>query len=199
MSDTLVLNRNYYAIHIIDWKRAVSLLYQGHADVLDGDFTPYGFEDWKQLSADMKTHPSGFVRSVTFQIAVPEVIRLKRFDRLPKAEVKFTRRNIYEHYKHKCCYCGHQFKTSELNLDHVTPRSKGGRTDWSNIVTACIPCNTRKMDRMPAEAGMSLLVNPSKPVWKGSRSLLKFSLPVRVKETWQRIIDTKYWESELEK
>jgi hypothetical protein len=86
MSDTLVLNKNYYAIHIVDWKRAISLLYQGHADVLDENFTPYDFEDWRELSAAMKSHPSGFVNTVRFQIAVPEVIRLTRYDRLPKAE-----------------------------------------------------------------------------------------------------------------
>src|SRR5262245_47211651 len=131
MSDTLVLNKNFYAIHIIDWQRALSLLYQGHADALDETLQAHGFEDWKELSAAMETHPSGFINTTTFRIAVPEIIRLTRYDRLPKAEVKFTRRNIYEHYGYRCCYCGLQFKTSELNLDHVVPRSKSGRTDWS--------------------------------------------------------------------
>src|SRR5687768_11014485 len=106
MSDTLVLNKNYYAIHIMDWQRAISLLYQGHADALDENLQPYDFEDWKELSAVMESHPGRFVHTVTYRIAVPEVIRLTRYDRLPKAEVKFTRRNIYEHYGHKCCYCG---------------------------------------------------------------------------------------------
>lgn len=197
MSYTLVLNKNYYAIHVMDWQRAISLLYQGHADALDENLQAYNFEDWRDLSAAMESHPGGFVNTVTYRIAVPEVIRLTRYDRLPKVEVKFTRRNIYEHYGHKCCYCGGKFKTSELNLDHVIPRSKGGTTDWSNIVTACIPCNTRKSDRMPQEAGMRLLFRPTRPVWKGSRSLLKFSMPVRT--TWQKLIDAKYWDSELER
>ena len=197
MSDTLVLNKNYYAIHIMDWQRAISLLYQGHAHALDEDLQAYDFEDWKELSAAMESHPGGFVHTVTYRIAVPEVIRLTRYDRLPRAEVKFTRRNIYEHYRHRCCYCGEKFKTSELNLDHVIPRSKGGLTEWSNIVTACVPCNTRKSDRLPQEAGMKLLVRPTRPVWKGSKSLLKFSIPV--KTTWQKLIDTKYWDSELER
>lgn len=199
MSDTLVLNRHFYAVHIMDWKRSMSLLYQGHADALDDTFQHYDFENWKELSALIEDHPSGFVHTQTFRIAVPEVIRLKKYDRLPDSEVKFSRRNIYEHYKHKCCYCGKVFKTSELNLDHIIPKSRGGATDWTNIVTACIPCNTQKADQTPKEAGMKLLMKPGKPAWKGSKALLKFSLPFPVKASWQKIIDTKYWDSELEK
>lgn len=199
MSDTLVLNRNFYAIHVMDWRRAMSLLYQDHADALDDNLQPYGFEEWRELSAAMEDHPSGFVHTSTFRLALPEIIRLRRFDRLPKGEVKFTRRNIYEHYHYTCCYCGRVFKTDELNLDHVAPRSRGGGTDWSNIVTACVPCNSRKGDHFPEEAGMRLLVKPSRPKWKGVQSLIAFSLPVTVKASWQKIIDAKYWNGELEK
>lgn len=197
MNDTLVMNRNFYAIHIVGWQRAISLLYQGHAEAVDENLQTHSFEDWKDISAQMRNHPGGFISTVSFRIAIPEVVRLTKYDRLPRAEVKFTRRNIYQHYQYRCCYCGHQFKTSDLNLDHVIPKSQGGPTDWTNIVTACIPCNTRKMDKSPREAGMKLLVPPSKPRWKGSKSLLHFSLPVKL--SWQKLIDEKYWNSELEK
>ncbi len=199
MSDTLVLNKNFYAIHIVGWQRAVSLLYQGHADVLDERLLAYNFEDWKQLSAEMKEHPSGFVHAPSFKVAIPEVIRLTRYDKLPRAEVKFTRRNLYEHYGYKCCYCGKEFKTNELNLDHVMPKSRGGLTSWVNIVTACLGCNGRKGNKTPKEAGMKLLVQPSKPVWKGHKSLATISVPFKMKISWQRIIDEKYWNAELEK
>ena len=145
----------------------------------------------------MTEHPGGFVNTTTYRIAIPDVIRLTRYDRLPRSEVKFTRRNIYEHYRYLCCYCGRKFPTSELNLDHVIPRSRNGPTDWSNIVTACVPCNMRKSDRLPAEAGMRLLVTPSRPTWKGQRSLLRINVPIR--ESWQRLIDRRYWDSELER
>jgi 5-methylcytosine-specific restriction endonuclease McrA len=195
MSDTLVLNRNYYAIHILDWQRAISLLYQGHAEAVDDNLQTYNYDDWRSLSADMKDHPGGYVHTSSYRIAVPDVIKLTRYDRLPRAEVKFTRRNIYEHYNYKCCYCGKKFSTKELNLDHVIPSSKGGKTDWTNIVTACIPCNSRKADYMPEEVGMKLLVQPSRPRWKGHKLLMKVS--VRVKPSWQKLIDAKYWDSEL--
>lgn len=199
MSDTLVLNRNFYAVHIMGWQRAMSLLFTGHAEALDENLLPYNFEDWKELSAAMTAHPGGFVHTPTYKLAVPDIIRLKRFDTLPRGEVKFTRKNIYEHYRHKCGYCGRQFRTAELNLDHIVPRSKGGPTNWSNIITACIPCNTRKDDKTPEQAGMRLLVKPSKPEWRGAQSLLSISMPIKVKASWQKVIDTSYWDTELEK
>lgn len=199
MNDTLVLNRNFLAIHIVGWQRALSLVYQGHADVVDAEYKTYDFGTWTELSAEMVENPAGFVHTPTLKIAVPEIIRLTKFDKLPKSDVKFTRRNIYEHYKYTCCYCGDVFKSSELNLDHILPRSKGGKTDWTNIVTSCIPCNTRKDNKTPSEANMKLLIQPSKPRWKGTQSLLKFSSPVQVRKSWQSVIDKIYWETELDK
>lgn len=192
-----MLNRGFYAIHVMEWQRALSLLYQDHAEVLDDNLVPYDFNNWAELSAGMKEHPGGFVHTTTLRIAIPDVIRLKRYDRLPRSEVKFTRRNIYEHYGYKCCYCGRRYATNELNLDHVIPRAKGGLTEWSNIVTACIPCNARKSDKYPEEVGMKLLVSPTRPTWHGQRSLIKIGM--KVKASWQKLIDAKYWDSELEK
>lgn len=198
MVDTLVLNKNFYAVHVIDWKRALSLLYQGHAQAVDENYAQYDFDDWRELSALMKEHPNGFVRAVNFKIAIPEIIKLTRYDKLPKRDVKFNRRNLYEHYKFKCGYCGEKFDSKELNLDHIVPRSRGGKTTWANIITTCIPCNTKKRDRTPEEAGMNLLVKPTKPRWRGNRSYFKFSVKLPMKKSWQKIIDAKYWNTELE-
>jgi len=196
MSDTLVLNRNYYAVHISNWQKAISLLYQGHAQAVDDNLQTYDFENWVELSKVMKATKGGYVHSATMRVAVPEVIRLTRYDKLPRQEVKFTRRNIYEHYGYRCCYCAKKFKTSELNLDHVLPKSRGGQTIWSNIVLSCVPCNTKKDNRTPEEAGMKLLVKPTKPKWRGVKTVaMQAPLPIPV--SWQRLIDSKYWESEL--
>ncbi len=196
MTHTLVLNRNFYAVHIADWRKAVSMVYQGHAEVVDDEMATYDFGSWTELSALMAEHPAGFVHSTSLRIAVPEVIRLTRYDRLPRREAAFTRHNIYEHYRYRCCYCGGRFPTRELNLEHVVPRSRGGLTNWDNIVTACIPCNGRKADRLPKEAGMRLLVKPSKPHWGGARPFTARPIPMR--ESWQKLIDRVYWEGELE-
>jgi 5-methylcytosine-specific restriction endonuclease McrA len=196
-TDVLVLNRNFYAIHITRWQRAISLLYVDHARVVDQEYRTYDFDDWRELSQIMQESPSGYVSTPTFRIAIPEVIALQRYDKLPVGDIKFTRRNIYEHYHYRCCYCGHKFSTQELNLEHVLPRSRGGQTDWTNVVTACMPCNLKKADRMPQEVGMKLLLKPSKPKWHGSASLV-FKAPFKIKASWQRFIDNVYWNTELE-
>lgn len=196
-ADVLVLNRNFYAIHIAPWQRALSLVYLEHARVVDQEYRTYNFDDWRELSQIIRNNPSGYVSTPSFRIAIPEVIVLQRYDKLPVGDVKFTRRNIYEHYNHRCCYCGKKFGTQELNLEHVLPRSRGGKTDWANIVTACVPCNLRKADRLPHEAGMALLIKPNKPKWRGSASLV-FKAPYKIKASWQRFIDNVYWNTELE-
>lgn len=202
MGDTLVLNRNFYAVHISNWQKAVALLYKGEARAVDENLQTYDFNDWVELSKLMTENPRGFVHSATLKVAIPEVVQLTRYDRLPRQEVKFSRRNIYEHYNFTCCYCGKRFpkpsrdRKPELNLDHVVPRSRGGPMNWENIVLSCVPCNTRKDNRTPEEAGMKLLVKPSRPKWKGIKTLrMQAASPIPV--SWQRLIDDKYWESEL--
>jgi 5-methylcytosine-specific restriction endonuclease McrA len=197
MNDVLVLNRQFYAIHVTSWRRALTLLYLDHAQVVDEEYRTYSFADWRDLSNTVRESPAGFISTPSFRLALPEVIALKAYDRLPVSDVKFTRRNIYEHYGHRCCYCGVKFPTSELNLDHVIPRSREGKTDWSNIVTSCIPCNLKKSNMTPREAGMKLLIPPTKPRWKG-RSSLVLRTNFQVRRSWQRFVDNIYWNSELE-
>jgi 5-methylcytosine-specific restriction endonuclease McrA len=197
MSDVLVLNRSFYAIQVISWRRAISLVYADHARVVDEDYRTYSFEDWRELSEAIKENPSGYIHTPSFKIAIPEVISLRTFDGLPKSEVKFTRRNIYEHYNYRCIYCGHKFNSSDLNLEHVVPKSRGGKTDWANVVTACVACNLKKGSHLPDEAGMKLLVKPSKPKWRGSAAVV-FRPGFQMKASWQRFIDNVYWNTELE-
>lgn len=195
-SEVLVLNRSFYAIQVTGWQRALTLLFLDHAVVVDQEYATYDFEDWKELSRAMADHPAGFVHTPEFRIAVPEVIALRVYDRLPETEVTFSRRNIYEHYSYRCCYCGKRFSTKDLNLEHIVPRSRGGKTDWNNVVTSCIRCNLGKGGRLPHEAGMHLLIKPSRPRWKSRIVLLRS--PIKVRASWQRFIDNIYWDSELE-
>jgi 5-methylcytosine-specific restriction endonuclease McrA len=197
-SDTLVLNRNYYAVHISNWKKAVSLLYQGHAQAVDENLQAYDFKDWVELSAMMTENAKGFVNSVTMRVAIPEVIRLTRYDKLPRQDVKFSRRNIFEHYKRKCCYCGVKVTPETSNWDHVIPKSKGGVSNWTNIVLSCYPCNTKKDDKTPKEAGMALLIKPSRPKWQGAKTVT-VSAPLPIPVSWQNLIDRAYWDGELQK
>lgn len=187
MADTLVLNRSFRAVAVADWRRAVTLVYMGLAEALDEELTPYDFARWIETSSNWVRAPSGFVASTSLRFAVPEVIRLTRYDRVPHREVAFTRHNVFARDRHRCAYCGERRKTEELDLDHVIPRSRGGPHEWTNVVTSCRPCNLRKADSLPDEAGMPLRVRPEKPRWTLLGSLVPHPR-ARVPESWKRLL-----------
>ncbi|MEE8208661.1 MAG: hypothetical protein V3T88_06900, partial [Nitrosomonadaceae bacterium] len=134
-SSTLVLNRSWLAVQICSVKRAISLIYQGHADVVDTDYQSYNFEHWSQVSQEMIYNPTDFISSPSVTIKIPRIIVLKFYDKLPKRDVSFSRKNIFERDKFTCQYCGRKpqdrrtamkwMEQNSLNLDHVVPRSRG--------------------------------------------------------------------------
>ena len=193
----LVLNRLWQAVNVCSVRRALSLLFEGHAQVVlgdqDGSFQTYGFKEWQDLSRLAPHEPC--IRTVTFRIRVPRVILLLFFDRLPRKEVKFTRHNIFERDKNTCQYCGRACDRRELNLDHVLPRDRGGPTSWENIVCSCIDCNTHKANRTPQEAGMRLIRKPKRPKW---RPFAQITLGLEYDESWRHFIDVAYWNVELQ-
>lgn len=105
------------------------------------------------------------VRSITVAIKVPSVVRLMGFVRFRRKDARYSRRNIYARDKYQCQYCGRQFPQDELTCDHVVPRSRGGRAEWTNIVTCCVRCNRRKGGQTPEEAGIQLIKKPTRPSW----------------------------------
>ena len=131
----------------------------------EGSFANYTFETWLEASqerAHFKQPHEDWIRSVNFEIQVPRVIRLLRYDRLPKQGVHLNRRNVLARDGHQCQYCGRHFPIHQLSLDHVMPRSRGGPTTWENIVCACLACNVKKGGRTPHEAKMKLVRRPGK-------------------------------------
>ena len=124
-ASVLVLNRFYVAIHVINVRRAFSLLCRDLAEVVhleDGQFANYDFESWREISdlkSSFKEPDEDWIRSVNFEIQVPRVIRLLFFERLPKQVVRFNRRNVFARDGNRCQYCGRSFPTSELSLDHI--------------------------------------------------------------------------------
>jgi 5-methylcytosine-specific restriction endonuclease McrA len=197
MENVLILNRNWFAVHVADWQKIICLLYRGHAVAVDQDYRTYNFDEWKEMSQLMEESPNGFVHSINFKIAIPEVVALTYYDELPKNDVRFTRKNLYKHYGHKCCYCGNKFKSEDLNLDHIIPKSRGGKTDWSNIVLSCLKCNSDKDNKTPSEARLKMHYQPSKPVWRPSYAVC-MGTGVKVRQSWKKFIDSVYWNSELE-
>ncbi|WP_163378491.1 HNH endonuclease [Cyclobacterium sp. SYSU L10401] len=100
------------------------------------------------------------IRTVDRDFAYPAVIRLFEYKNIPYKGVMLNRNNLYKRDQHACQYCG---ADKSLTLDHVVPRSKGGKTSWKNLVTACHRCNTLKGDKTPEQAGMKLKVLPFRP------------------------------------
>ncbi len=168
-ASVLVLNRNYTAIRVVNARRAFILLCKQLAEAIDArdeEFRVYDFSSWLDYSELRRLEAAGddlFVRTPRLAVLVPRVIRLVAYDKIPKREVKFSRKNILARDGNRCQYCGKRLPVSQLSLDHVHPKSRGGKSSWTNVVTACNPCNTRKGGRLPAEAAMKLRSVPAIP------------------------------------
>jgi 5-methylcytosine-specific restriction endonuclease McrA len=188
------------AIRIVGARRAFSLLYRQLAEVVsfeEGRYSNYDFQSWCEVSQFRRQfEPDGhdWVSTVNFYIAVPRIIRLLFYDRLPQNDVKFNRRNIFARDKNRCQYCGRRFPTSELSLDHVIPRSIGGKSVWENVVCACTGCNVKKGGLTPKLAGMSLVQKPAKPK---HNPLVHIHLGQSRYRSWQQFLDHAYWSVEL--
>ena len=172
-SSVLVLNRFYMAVHVVSVRRALVLLYRELAEVVhveDGQYHNFDFENWLEISEfeaaeieDQQLVASDWVRSPSFSIRAPRIIRLNFYDKVPKLTLRFNRRNLFARDKNVCQYCGKSQPLSKLSFDHIVPQSRGGKTNWENVVCCCLVCNGRKGDRLPKEVGMELIRKPVKP------------------------------------
>lgn len=158
---TLLLNSSFHPLKAISWERAVCMHFLEKVDV---------------LACYDKT-----VSSATTSMQVPAVVRLRHHVTVHPTGIRFSRRNIYVRDEHTCQYCMGEFHFNDLTLDHVIPRSMGGRTTWSNIVTCCKDCNWKKADKTPNQAGMKLLKKPKTPTVKNFYQMHNRDIP----EEWQ--------------
>jgi len=198
--NVLVLNKHYMAVRIIGARRAFSLLCREIAEVISyekGEYSNYNFDSWCEVSTfkrEFEASEHDWVSTVNFHVAVPRIIRLLFYDRLPRNDVKFNRRNIYARDKNSCQYCGKKYPTSELSLDHVIPKSLGGTSIWTNIVCACTKCNAHKGGRTPKQAHMRLIKKPVKPK---RNPLVHLHLGHERYHSWKQFLDHAYWSVEL--
>jgi 5-methylcytosine-specific restriction endonuclease McrA len=167
MDRTLLLNTTFEPLSVLDWKKAVILLYLGKVEVV------------KEYDKEIK--------GVSISIKQPAVIRLLRFVRNNNhVNAKFSRKNIFLRDDYTCQYCGERFDPKNLTCDHIVPKSRGGITEWSNIVTSCTRCNLRKGDKLPDEVEMYPKKRPTRP---NGFYLLMLHVGVRVfPEHWRDYI-----------
>ncbi len=175
MELTLLLNATYEPLRVLNWQKAITLLWLGKVEVLE--------------VYDREIH------GVSISFKLPAVMRLLKMVKIREAHrsVKFSRINIFTRDGFKCQYCRRKFRTEDLTFDHVAPIAKGGTKTWENIVTACWACNNRKSGRTPDEAGMHLMRKPLKPRW---HPVVTITIGIRnTPESWR---DYLYWNMELE-
>ncbi len=194
-TNVLVLNRSFIPLHMTTVRRAFTLLYQDLARAVDQEFHTFDFQSWSELSVAAHSDTIGLVDRA---IRVPRVIALTSFDRFPRRTVRFSRINILARDQHTCQYCGRHFTRTDLNLDHVNPRSRGGVSTWENVVTSCIPCNRKKAGRTPAEAGMKLIKKPIRPKWTPLYRFPMINTPYKEWQLFLDFVDAAYWHVELE-
>ena len=177
MEQTLLLNASYEPLKVVHWQKAITLFCQGKVEVI----AVYDRE----------------IRAVSVSFKLPSVIRLLRFVRIKRRfdYVPFSRANIYARDNHTCQYCNGGFSTSDLTFDHVVPVAHGGRKDWENIVTCCVPCNRRKGGRTPGEAGMRLVRSPRRP---DSAPAVRIRITVGLRNAPESWRDYLYWNVELD-
>ena len=161
----LVLNQSYEPLNVCRVRRAVVLLYQNKAEMLENG--------------------SGFIHTPGREFPVPSVIRLASLIKRPhQRERRLTRLEVFNRDRYTCQYCGKE--TRQLTLDHVIPRYRNGQHTWENVVSACVSCNRRKAGRTPQEAGMRLICQPSRP--RGNGLSYIFSHYSKPRSEWQKYL-----------
>jgi len=162
----LVLNATYEPINVTAVRRALVLILKGVATAEEDD--------------------GSFIHAARVAIRIPSVIRLLEFRRIPYQTRALSRKNLLLRDRYTCQFCGSTLPAHELTLDHVIPRSRGGRTDWDNLVACCHKCNNLKGDRLPEEAGLKLLRPPRPFTLHTSRQIMR--MMGRSDERWRKYL-----------
>jgi 5-methylcytosine-specific restriction endonuclease McrA len=194
-SPTLVLNKLWVPVSVESVKESITKAFSGIANFIDEEtYQIYNWENWVDAFSlsreeDSLSSKYKFISTVSMFIRIPEIILLKKYSKIPKVEIKLTRRNLLIRDNFRCFYTGEKVTSKTATIDHVIPKSKGGKTVWTNVVICSFDANIRKADKTLEEAGLKLRKKPEKPIWN---PLYTFSNPRRPK-SWDKFIDTDKW------
>lgn len=167
MGPVLLLSATFEPLRVISWQNAISMFFLGKVEVI---------EEYDHN-----------IRSVSLVVKAPAVVRLLRYFRQGRRAPPLSRGNILARDNFTCQYCAKELPPKEATLDHVVPRSQGGRTTWENIVCCCAACNRKKGGRTPKEARMMLLTQPVRPEWL---PVLHIKLHGQVPNSWHTFLQT---------
>jgi len=166
----LVLNKSWIPIRIETVRSAIERLFSARAVAIDEEFyQTYTWEEWLlsySLSREVEwTFPYKFINAVHINIRLPEVVLLVKYNKIPQVPVRLTRKNLLIRDSYMCQYSGKKLKTNEATVDHVIPKSRGGKTVWNNVVISTKEINSKKGNKTLKEFGMALLKKPKTPIW----------------------------------
>jgi len=163
-SSVLILNKNWQAINTTTPVVAISLMFTNSATGIQIEpnkaFFPLSWNEWIKLDIEDKDK---YIQTPNYKIKIPKIILLNKFDKIPKMQPKFTIKNLWERDRGICQYTGKKLSKNEGNIDHVIPKSKGGKTNWSNCVLCHKDINSKKGNQTPKEAGLKLQSMPTEP------------------------------------
>lgn len=194
-SPTLVLNKHWKAIRIEPVKDALTKAFTGSAKLMDEDTCNiYDWDTWyNQFSFDFDDDVNDFgyefIRASSSLIRIPRIIVLSTYNKIPHTRIKLTRRNLLIRDKFTCMYTGKRLTSRTATMDHVVPKSRGGKTVWSNIVICSLEANVKKGNRTLAESGFHLRTEPKEPKW---HPLYSYVIKERPK-CWDKFINTDQW------
>lgn len=207
IQSTLLLDSVFKPIKIISAKKAIELLYRNVVEVIEVNskefndeiyYETYGFKTWTEMSYLKHEIETGnleieFIKTSSSVIQVPKVLRLINNYIGKKHKVRLSRKNLFERDDYTCQYCGRRLAASQLSIDHVIPKSKGGKTHWTNVVAACHKCNTKKANKTLNEANLKLRKKPKTP-----KSSLAFKNNAKRVKDWDHFISNVYWNTDIE-
>jgi 5-methylcytosine-specific restriction endonuclease McrA len=197
----LILNKHWTAIGTAPVFKAINLLLSKYNDgnykahVIDESCAPHTWDEWSKIKEESGEN---LIFTAHTSYKIPEVVRLTRYDRMPRDLITFSRLNIFKRDNNTCQYCNKRPGSEELTIDHVIPKSRGGKTTWENCVLACVSCNSIKGSFLLHEVknakfphGMKLLRKPIRPKFKDFTFM-------HVSESWKQWLSEYYWSIELE-
>jgi hypothetical protein len=209
---TLILNKSWQAVNASTVKDAIGSVCADRARILHPvEYTQHDFDSWMQMPV---VDGEPFIKLVGgSRVKVPEIIVLNQYDKVRNQPVVFSRRNLWKRDNYTCQYCGVRPRPDELTIDHVLPKSRGGKSCFPNCVLACVDCNKRKDNRTPEEAGMRLFrwvkgpsgepekkfyKTPKTPHWSPLYAVRRQHIPASWSAFVKQTIDDRYWDTELE-
>jgi 5-methylcytosine-specific restriction endonuclease McrA len=173
----LILNKSWTPIRLKTLQTAIKLIFSDRADIVDKDYSVWSWDDWSK-----RPYISGdFIQTTSSKIILPEIIILKKYNKIPVHSVRYSKRNIFIRDQYNCQYSGKKVDFKTADIDHIIPKSKGGKDCWENVVVCAKEINRKKADNLPEDVGLKLLKTPTKP----NPTTLFIDPKIKIKDSWR--------------